>query len=62
MKFTEETLAAYVKEHGHEPARIRLRRYQLYIIVVGIALAIIAPFITLVVLFAAHPGSTLKPM
>jgi hypothetical protein len=58
---TEDELAAYVAEHGHEPTRIRLRRFQLYLIVLGIVVAIIAPVVTLVVIFAAHPGASLSP-
>jgi hypothetical protein len=58
---TEAQLAAYRAEHGHDPTLIRLRRFQLYIIVAGVALAIIAPIVTMGVILIAHPGASLSP-
>jgi hypothetical protein len=58
---TETQLAAYIAEHGHEPFRIRLRRFQLYIVIAGIGLAVIAPIVTMGVILIWHPGASLSP-
>jgi hypothetical protein len=58
---TEAQLAAYREEHGHDPMVIRLRRFQLYVVIAGIGLAIIAPIVTMGVILIAHPGASLSP-